>query len=57
MKNIGALIRGESSDAYRRFYGNVNMVRRKDLRRLKKINTHNKEISGTFNDYGRRTEP
>ena len=57
MKNIGALIRGESSDAYRRFYGNVNMVRRKDLRRLKKINTHNKEISGTFDDYGRRTEP
>ena len=32
---------------HRRTFGNVNMVKRKDLRRLKKINIYNRDISGS----------
>jgi hypothetical protein len=44
MKTIATLLRGKPSieNACRRTYGNANMVKRKDLRRLKKINIYNK---------------
>jgi len=50
MKSISTLMRAKTSieSTCRRTYGNANMVKRKDLRRLKKINIYNKEISGTF---------
>ena len=51
MKTLSVLIRSKGSIecSYRRTYGNANMIKRKDLRRLKKINIYNKEISGETN--------
>lgn len=48
MKGISALLRNKPSieSSFRRTYGNANMVKRKDLRRLKKINIYNKDITG-----------
>ena len=46
MKNLSSLVRQGGSQTERKHFGNVNMVRRKDLRRIKRINYYNKEISG-----------
>lgn len=46
MKNLGCLVRQGGAKSERKTFGNVNMVRRKDMRRIKRINYYNKEISG-----------
>lgn len=44
MKSLATLVRLKPSIdcSYRKTYGNANMVKRKDLRRLKRINIHNR---------------
>lgn len=44
MKSLSSLLRARPAvdSSYRRTYGNANMTKRKDLRRLKRINIHNK---------------
>jgi hypothetical protein len=44
MKGLFTLMRNKPSidQTCRRTFGNVNMVRRKDLRRIRKLNIYNK---------------
>lgn len=44
MKSLSSLVRVRPAVeySYRRTYGNANMNKRKDLRRLKRINIYNK---------------
>ena len=46
MKSLTSLVRKGAWEPCRKTYGNMNIARRKEWRRLKKINYYNKEITG-----------
>jgi hypothetical protein len=46
MKSLTSLVRKGTWEPCRKTYGNMNIARRKEWRRLKKINYYNKEITG-----------